>query len=74
MIEELKKFMTYDRGIGSVWYIASPYTHADPEVVAHRVSDTEKCVKAIIENYTDVVPFSPILYSRYLLDLSLIHI
>jgi len=46
-----------------VWYIASPYSHPDPEVVKKRVKGVTQAVKAIIENNRAVVPFSPILYA-----------
>ena len=68
-MNELKKFMEHNSEVGSLWYVASPYTHDDPEVVKHRVEECEKCVKAIIENYSNVVPFSPILYSQPLLQM-----
>lgn len=42
---KVKKFMAYDRSIGSVWYIASPYTHDDEAVVAKRVDACERAVK-----------------------------
>lgn len=63
MSEELKQFMEYKGSIGSLWYIATPYTHPDPKVVEKRVKDTEDCVVHIIKSFHDVVPFSPILYS-----------
>ena len=44
-------------------YVASPYTHSDPEVVADRVEKVRECVKIIMEEWDMAVPFSPVLYT-----------
>ena len=36
-MDELKKFIEHNREVGSLWYVASPYTHVDPEVVKHHI-------------------------------------
>ena len=63
MLEELKKFTESKREPGSLWYIASPYSHPDPKVVEARVRELKECVASMIENYSAAVPFSPVLYT-----------
>lgn len=66
MSEELRKFTEARREPGSLWYIASPYSHPDPEVVEARVRELKECVAHMIENFSFAVPFSPVLYTHSL--------
>ena len=66
MSEELKKFMESKREPGSLWYIASPYSHPHPEVVKARIRELKECVAYVIENFRFAVPFSPVLYTHSL--------
>ena len=72
MSEELKKFTESKRGPGSLWYIASPYSHPDPKVVEARVQELKECVTSMIENYSSAVPFSPVLYTLSLQESGLV--
>ena len=59
--------MTAEQGrVNSLWYIASPYSHDDPAVVAQRLVDVEKAVVHIANKYPYVAPFSPVLYTAEL--------
>lgn len=43
-------------------YVATPYTHANPDVVAQRYDAAMDFVAWLLNNSPTVVPFSPILY------------
>lgn len=64
MSEELRKFTEFKREPGSLWYIASPYSHPDPKVVEARIRELKECVAYVIENFHFAVPFSPVLYTH----------
>ena len=72
MSEELKKFTESKRVPGSLWYIASPYSHPDPKVVEARVRELKECVTSMIKNYSSAVPFSPVLYTLSLQESGLV--
>ena len=68
MSKELEKFVTNETSLGSLYYIASPYSDSDPKVQQQRVVDVTKAVKHIALNWNGVVPFSPVLYTSTLVD------
>ena len=63
MSKDLKQFMENKpvQCATSLWYIASPYSHPDPLTMSQRVVDVAACVDAIVKNYDNVKPQSPIL-------------
>ena len=62
--EDIRKFIDISQQRdGEVWYIASPYSHQDPEIEKQRVEDVTKAVLHISNRYPNVFPFSPVLYT-----------
>ena len=53
-----------------VWYIASPYSHPDPEVQHMRAETMKYVVAGMINMFReyDIIPFSPVLYTVPLAD------
>ena len=47
-------------------YIASPYTHDNPEVVAERTKQVRLCVEELVKRPSFHAPFSPVLYTTEL--------
>ena len=71
MSKELEKFVTNKAPLRSCYYIASPYDHPDPAVMAQRVENVTKAVLHIIENWTHINPFSPVIYTSQLVEAGL---
>ena len=65
MSKDLKQFMSNKptQITNAFWYIASPYSQKDPLIVTQRVVDVRQCFDAIVKNYHNVTPFSPILHT-----------
>ena len=45
-------------------YLASPYTHDDPEVMNQRAVEMQEFVAGLINSQTDFIPYSPIAYTH----------
>ena len=61
-MEDLKRFnLAAKEKRLSMWYVACPYFHEDPEVMRQRISELAVCVKHILKNYEGVVVHAPVL-------------
>ena len=61
MSEDLQKFMNNKPyALPASWYIASPYSHEDPEIKIQREADVKRAEAFINDNYSGVRAYSPI--------------
>ena len=61
MSEDLQKFMNNKPdALPASWYIASPYSHEDPEIKIQREADVKRAESFVNDNYDGVRAYSPI--------------